>query len=197
MPAARTPSRRRQRSVRVTVSVTLLTLVAVIELITLAASAALDMSAAGSLLLTTLGSVTALLVAGAALRVMWTEVLHSRREHAADRARTAQDYRRFSEQRSREHAEVVTAITGRLADSHMTMHELEHQVLVEQRRTGLAQSKLLETARRLSTMQTRVDELEREVALRLQGEGAEVTELRGRAESGTSLRPMTGARQRA
>ena len=72
--------RRRQRSVRVTVAVVLLTVA------TLAVLAALPTQ---SPVLLSISAVAALVLGWAALRIVWTEVLQSRRDHAADRASTA------------------------------------------------------------------------------------------------------------
>ena len=68
--------RRRQRSVRVTVSVSLLGVASALVVAALPTRSVLWLS---------LASVSALVLSWAALRMMWTEVLQSRRENAADR----------------------------------------------------------------------------------------------------------------
>jgi hypothetical protein len=75
--ASRTSVRRRQRSVRLTVSIVLLSGATAVVLAALPAQSTLWLSIA---------SVAALVLGWVALRIMWTEVLQSRRENAADRA---------------------------------------------------------------------------------------------------------------
>ena len=64
-----------------------------------------------------LASVTAIVLSWAALRIMWTEVLQSRRENSADRAAAATAYRELFSVRAAEHAEFTTAMTERLAEA--------------------------------------------------------------------------------
>src|SRR5680860_993843 len=77
MAALRTPMRRRQRSVRVSVSVALLSVATATVLASLPAQSPLWLS---------LASVMALVLAWGALRITWTGVLRSGREQAGDRA---------------------------------------------------------------------------------------------------------------
>ena len=72
-----------------------------------------------------IASVLAIALAWAALRMMWTEVLQSRRENAADRRRRGQAYRTLFSARAVEHAEFTTAMTERLAEAHLSRRELE------------------------------------------------------------------------
>lgn len=163
-PSDRAGARRRQRSVRVTVAVALMGMATVLVAATLAVSSPL-LSVPGGVLVVALG--------WAAVRMMWTEVLESRREHAAERARLARDYRVVVEQACEEHAEFRATMTDRLASAHMTMREQEHQLVVQgrqlvvsERRAGLAESKLLESSRRLDRVQARVHDLESALSLR-------------------------------
>ena len=80
MPRNRSSARRRQRSVRVTVAVFLLAVATVAVLAALPTQSPALLSVA---------AVAALVLGWAALRIVWTEVLQSRREHATDRAATA------------------------------------------------------------------------------------------------------------
>src|SRR6201986_5412917 len=95
-------ARRRQRSVRVTVAVSLLAVATVAVLATLPTQSPAWLSA---------GSVSALVLGWAALRIVCTEVLQWRREQAADRAATASAYRSLFSERAAEHAEFTTAMT--------------------------------------------------------------------------------------
>ena len=76
----------------------------------------------------------------AALRMVWTEVLQSRRENAADRAAAACAYRELFATRAAEHAEFTTAMTERLAQARLSQRELEGQLAQQQGRTARAES---------------------------------------------------------
>ncbi len=144
MAASRTPMRRRQRSVRVTVSVALLSTGTVAVLASLPAQSPLWLS---------LASVTALALAWAALRIMWTEVLQSRRENAADRAAAAAAYRTLFSVRAAEHAEFTTAMTERLAEAHLSKRELEGLVTHHETRTKRAENRLVDAEARVHTLE--------------------------------------------
>ncbi len=155
--ASRTPARRRQRSVRVTVAVTLMAIA------TIAVVAALPTRSVTWL---SLAAVVALVFAWAALRMMWTEVLQSRRENAADRAAAAAAYEDLFSQRAAEHAEFTSAMTERLATSQTTMRELEGALVVQQRRAATAEVRLADSNRRLDEARTQVNQLEGELTER-------------------------------
>lgn len=155
--ATRSPARRRQRSVRVTVSVMLLSLGTVAVLATLPTQSPILLSSA---------SVLALALAWAALRMMWTEVLQSRRENAADRAAAATAYKRLFSQRAAEHAEFTTAMTERLAESQMSQRELAATLVVEQEHALDIERRLSETTGRLDNAHQRVRVLEEELVRR-------------------------------
>ncbi len=135
MAASRTGTRnsvrRRQRSVRVTVAVALLATATLAVLVALPTQSALWLS---------IGSVLALALSWAALRMMWTEVLQSRRENAADRAAAAAAYVELFSVRAAEHAEFTTAMTERLAEAHLARRELEGLVTQHQGRADRAES---------------------------------------------------------
>lgn len=135
MAVSRTPVRRRQRSVRVTVSIALLSVATGVVLASLPAQSPLWLS---------LASVTAVVLSWGALRIMWTEVLQSRRENAADRAAAAAAYRNLFSVRAAEHAEFTTAITERLAEAHISRRELEGLLAQHETRAQRAETKLVE-----------------------------------------------------
>jgi hypothetical protein len=153
MAASRTTMRRRQRSVRVTVSVALLSVATAVVLASLPAQSPLWLS---------LASVTALAMSWVALRIMWTEVLQSRRENAADRAAAAMAYRTLFTVRAAEHAEFTTAMTERLAEAHLSQRELEGLVTQHETRAQRAESKLLEVQDRVQTLQETIAALRAE-----------------------------------
>jgi hypothetical protein len=147
MAATRTPARRRQRSVRVTVAVVLLSIATVGVLAALPTQSPVALSAS---------SVGALVLGWAALRIVWTEVLQSRRENAADRAAAASAYKSLFSQRAAEHAEFTTAMTERLAESNLSVRELQGELVQAQR-------KLAASEHSLGDAQERVAELERSI----------------------------------
>jgi hypothetical protein len=149
--------RRRQRSVRVTVSVALLSLASAVVVVALPTQSPFWLS---------LSSVLALALSWAALRIMWTEVLQSRRENAADRAAAASAYRSLFSQRAAEHAEFTTAMTERLAEAHISRRELEGLVTLAETRARISEGKLREESKRVVSLQERVDELESALAVR-------------------------------
>ena len=152
MAASRTPARRRQRSVRVTVSVVLLSVATVGVLVTVPTQ---------SPVLLSVGAVAAVVLGWAALRIMWTEVLQSRRENAADRAAAANAYQSLFSLRAAEHAEFTTAMTERLAESHQSVHELQGELVQAQRQAAESQQHLARAERQAEDARTRAQELER------------------------------------
>ncbi|HET8605360.1 MAG TPA: hypothetical protein VFM09_15640 [Marmoricola sp.] len=157
MAASRSSARRRQRSVRVTVAVALLGAATVVVLAALPTQSALLLS---------ISSVLALACGWAAARIMWTEVLQSRREQATDRAAAASAYKSLFAERAAEHAEFTSAMTERLADANLQRRELEGTLLATERRAMEAETRLARDSRRLVETQGRVHELEQELAVR-------------------------------
>ncbi len=159
-PVRRTPrsrNRRRQRSVRVTVAVTLLGAATVVVLAALPTRSVVALSVA---------SVAALVLGWAALRIMWTEVLQSRRENAADRAASAKAYRELFTVRAAEHAEFTTAMTERLAEAQLGRRDLEGLLDQAQTRAVRAERRLVTESRALQESRTRVQQLEQTLAVR-------------------------------
>jgi hypothetical protein len=156
MAVSRTPARRRQRSVRVTVSVVLLSVATVGVLAALPTQSPIVLSAS---------SVLALVLAWASLRIMWTEVLQSRRENAADRAAAASAYKSLFSLRAAEHAEFTTAMTERLAESHLSVHELQGALVQAQRQAADALVRAESAEQTLGDARRRVGELEQSIEL--------------------------------
>ncbi len=167
MAASRSPLRRRQRSVRVTVAVVLLSAASVAVLSSLPTRSTLWLSLAG---------VLALALSWGALRTMWTEVLESRRENAADRAAAAAAYRNLFAVRAAEHAEFTTAMTERLAQAHLAARELEGLIVQHETRAQRAESKLEAETEAHTRTQRRVHQLEESIAI-LRDEDDSVVEL--------------------
>ena len=161
MAAPRTPARRRQRSVRVTVSVVLLSVATVGVLLALPTQ---------SPVLLSVSAVAALAFGWAALRIMWTELLQSRREHAADRAATANAYKSLFSQRAAEHAEFTTAMTERLAESNISVRELQSELVLAQKQLAKSQRQTADAHERAKSaeetvgkIRDRMTELERSI----------------------------------
>lgn len=151
MASPRTPVRRRQRSTRVTVAISLLSVAIAAVLVSLATGSPLWLGTA---------SVVAMALAVGAVRLMWTEVLQSRRENAADRAAAAAAYRNLFAKRAAEHAGFTTAMTERLAQAHLAAREMEGLVVQHETRAQRAESKLVtETEAHVQTKE-RVQRLE-------------------------------------
>lgn len=156
MPRNRSSARRRQRSVRVTVAVSLLAVA------TVAVVAALPTQSPALL---SVAAVAALALGWAALRICWTEVLQSRRENATDRAATATAYKSLFSERAAEHAEFTTAMTERLAESNKTLHEYQGALVQAQRETAVALVRAEAAESSHATALVRVAELERSIEL--------------------------------
>lgn len=178
---AASPARRRQRSVRVTVAVSLLVVATV--------------AVVGALATRSLGAVSAaavltLLLAWAALRILWTEVLQSRRDSAIERAATAHAYRALFSERAAEHAEFTTAMTDRMARSEDLQRELQALLVAEQRRAAAAESRLGTTTRGLDEARARIEELEAELARRAAEEAAAADALASWEADGGQTDPL-------
>jgi hypothetical protein len=154
MAASRTPARRRQRSVRVTVAVVLLSVATVGVLLALPTQ---------SPVLLSVSSVLALVLGWISLRIMWTEVLQSRRENAADRAAAAGAYKSLFSLRAAEHAEFTTAMTERLAESNLSVRELQGALVQAQGQAADALVRAESAERTLGDARQRVVELEQSI----------------------------------
>ena len=188
MAASRTPARRRQRSVRVTVAMVLLSVATAGVLLALPTQEPVMLSAS---------SVLALSLGWASLRIMWTEVLQSRRENAADRAAAATAYKSLFSLRAAEHAEFTTAMTERLAESNLSVHELQGEVVRAQRQAADAVVRAEAAERSLDEARDRVGELEQSIEmLRSEREAEEADALAAwEAEGGPDItgKPAAGS----
>jgi len=156
-PQAR-PSRRRQRSVRVTVAVALLSVASAAVVLALPTQSALWLSIA---------SVLALACGWASARIIYTELAQSRRDNATDRAAQAQAYKSLFSERASEHAEFTTAMTDRIASREKELALLEEDLVSTQRRAGEAEARVQRESRRandaaaeVASLKERIEELE-------------------------------------
>lgn len=159
------PSRRRQRSVRVTVAVAILSLgtVAVVVALSLASVAALSVS-----------SVLSLVCGWAAARIIWAELVESRRVHARDRAEQAQSFKTLFTERSAEHAVFAAALGDRLTAREREVRELEGTLRLSERRATVAEERVRRESSRANEAQERVSELEVALAIRTAEEADEL-----------------------
>lgn len=148
------PGRRRQRSVRVTVAVLLLSLATVAVLLALPGQSPLWLSVA---------SVSALVCGWAAARIVYSELAQSRREAAADRAAQAQAYRSMFSERASEHAEFTSAMTDRLVRRDREIAELETAVVAAEQRAMEAETRVQRESRRANEAQELVIALQEQV----------------------------------
>lgn len=148
--------RRRQRSVRVTVAVVLLGAATALVAAALIAQSVPWLSGA---------SAAAVVLGWAATRMVWTEVLQSRWENAADRANSADAYRALFAERASEHAEFTAAMTERLAIANTSVRELQGQVAYARRDAAEQRDRAEVAERGLAVARGRIGELERSVEI--------------------------------
>jgi hypothetical protein len=101
-----------------------------------------------SLTLVSIAAVLAVVLGGAAARITYSELLVSRREAAADRARQAQAYREIAEARSAEHQEFASTMQHRVGTAERAVAQLETAVVASQSRAAEAMRKVNQEARR-------------------------------------------------
>jgi hypothetical protein len=145
------PNRRRQRSVRVTVAVVLLSIATGAVLLALPTQSPIWLSVA---------AVGSLLCGWAAARIVYTELVQSRADNAADRAAQATAYRSLFAERADEHAEFTTAMTDRLATRDREVAELQTGLVSAQQRAAEAEARVQREARRATDAEQRSTELE-------------------------------------
>lgn len=150
-------SRRRQRSVRVSVAVGLLVVAALVV------TGALLL---GSLLASSLSALFALLCGVASTRIVLNELAQSRREAARDRAAQARAYQRIVAQQIGARGRFATTMTGRVADRDAEIGRLAGTLGLVKRRAEAAENKVKREARRNVELQERLDEITREQAER-------------------------------
>ena len=155
--ATTSPSRRRQRSVRVTVAVALLALATLAVVVALPTQSPLWLS---------FSSVFALLCGATAARIIYTELVQSRVEAAADRAAQAQAYKTMFSERAAEHAEFTTAMTERLANRDRSIFELENTIVLAEARAIDAETRVKREARRANDAQELVAQLQEQLEIR-------------------------------
>jgi hypothetical protein len=172
-PSVTQATRRRQRSTRVTVAVSLILLAG----LAVAGSVAAVASADASWMLLAGAATLAVLLGAVATRITHTELADSRRDAAADRAQLAQGYSHLTEIRTTEHAAYVAMIESRIGERERALDQLEMAVQAAQRRAASAtrtkntetsraaglQAQLVQAEDRATDAMVRVNELEQEL----------------------------------
>lgn len=136
-----TSPRRRQRSRRVLVASVLLA-IAVIVVATAVVT--------GPELFLVLAGVASIVLGAVASRIVYLELLDSRRDAAADRAALAQDYRAITADRVRQNASFIETMTTRVERSEATVVKLEERLTD-------ATADLIETRRQLQATTLRAE----------------------------------------
>ncbi len=111
-------------------------------------------------------SVFALLCGATASRIVYTELLQSRQEAAADRAAQAQAYRTMFDERAAEHAEFTTEMTDRLAARDKSIQELESTIVLAEARAIEAETRVKRESRRANEAQDLVAQLQEQLEIR-------------------------------
>ena len=155
-------ARRRQRSTRLTVAVSLLTCAAVLVTVAFLGDAAWFQAFA---------AVSSVVLGAAATRITHSELLQSRRDAARDRAEQAQAYRELTDQRTTEHLTFSRAMQARSDQQELALNELESALGEAQRRAAEATRKFNAEARRAELAEqegravgTRLEEAEEQAA---------------------------------
>lgn len=155
--AERTPARRRQRSVRITVAVALVGLATLVVVLALPTQSPVWLS---------FSSVFALVCGALAARIVYSELLQSRREAAADRAAQAKAYQQMFTERAAEHAEFTSAMTERLAARDRSIKELESTIVLAEARAVEAEARMNRESRRANEAQELVAQLQEQLEIR-------------------------------
>jgi hypothetical protein len=172
-PSVTQATRRRQRSTRLTVAVSLILLAA----LGVTGAAAAVASADVSWMVLAGAAALAVLLGAVATRITHSELMDSRRAAAGDRARLAQDYSHLTEQRTTEHAAYVATIESRITEREQALDQLEMALSAAQRRAATAirkknaehsradglQAQLVQAEDRATDAMVRVHELEQEL----------------------------------
>lgn len=146
--------RRRQRSVRVTVAVSLLCLS------TLLVTGALLV---GSRWAAVTASVLVLLAGWASVRILVNEIAQTRRDAARDRAKQAQAYRAIFTQRVTEHDNFAASMTERVSARDSEILELQDTIGVTAGLAAEARAQVRAESQRAVQLQDRLEELTREL----------------------------------
>ena len=154
-PVSRRAARRRQRSARLVVAVSLLGVAALVVVGAIASASSALVSVA---------AVVALLAGAAATRITHSELMEARRDAARDRAVQAQDYRLLTERRTAENAAFASDMRRKIADREHAMDVLERALSSAQRNVAEQTLKRGQEARRADVAESGRDEADTRAA---------------------------------
>ena len=112
-------------------------------------------------------SVLALLCGALASRIVYSELVQSRRDAAADRAAQAQAYKSMFTERAAEHASFTTAMTDRVAGMNREINTLEATIVLAEKRAIEAETRVQREARRANEAQEKLTELQQALEIKL------------------------------
>lgn len=147
-------SRRLQRSVRLTVASSLLLLSAVIVAVAVAAS-----SWGGA------AAVLSVIAGVVAVRMVYAEVVSTRRHAAIDRAAQARAFGADLARKRREHTAFTQAMTAKVEGQQRTIASLEGTIRLADKRADEAETRVRREARRANEAQARLSSLLDEVLM--------------------------------
>lgn len=142
---------------RVTVAVVLMSIATLAVVLALPTQSAVWLSAA---------SVLALACGWASARIVYSELVQSRRDAAKDRSAQANAYRSLFSERAEEHAKFTTAMTDRLVRRDREVAELEATIVLAEKRAIEAEIRVQREARRANEAQELVAELQEKLEIR-------------------------------
>jgi hypothetical protein len=110
-----------------------------------------------------MAAVVAAVVGLVAVRMMYTEVVQTRRRSAADHSAQAKSFGAALATKQAEHTSFTMMITSRLAAKDQTIRELNGTLRLSERRADLAENRVKREAKRANDAQARLSELLDEV----------------------------------
>jgi hypothetical protein len=130
-------------------------LVLAVALVTTAAVVVIGAVLSASVTFVSVAAVLAVVLGATAVRITHTELLHARREAAADRAGQARDYRVITEERTVENTAFAGLMRSKVGKAEEAADQLESAVVASQGRAA-------DTMRRLTAETRRADQAESE-----------------------------------
>ena len=145
--------RRVQRSVRLVVAVCLLVVVALLVVASVVTATFVTVAA----LIAVVGGI-------AAARIVYAELLQTRRDHLAQRADLARAYRESLTSAHADHVAFADTMKSRVRDRDTTITELHGTIALAERRVGDAEARVLRESKRANAECERADEAQERLA---------------------------------
>ena len=154
VPSTRSARRRVQRSVRVLVASGLLALAAIVVVAAVLTQVWVSVAA-----------VVALLAGATSSRIVYTEVVQTRRENAVERAAMARDFGAAMTRAHEEHVTFTSTMNSRVAEKDRTIRALNGTIRLAERRADEAEDRVKREAKRANEAQERLSVLLDEVLI--------------------------------